>query len=227
MILKFQLKPEKTTRILLLIVAFLIAASLIGQCSPYFLKDGHLRGFFSEFNLDREMNVPTWFSSVCFLFAALLLWQLSGTDDKTARKYWLGLAVVFVFLSLDETAAIHEMTIKPMRVLLHARGLLHFSWVILGAAFVAVLALIYFRFFISQPRPVRGLFFLSAGLFLAGTLGMEMISGYYFELHLKGTFIYALIANCEEALEMLGLVVFLRALMLLLEKRQNEAKDTL
>jgi hypothetical protein len=65
------------------------------------------------------------------------------------------------------------------------------------------------------------LFFLSAGLFLAGTLGMEMVGGRYVELHGNGTFTYALIANGEETLELVGLVVFLHALMVLLEKRQQ------
>jgi hypothetical protein len=57
MIFKFRLKPGKTTLILMLIVAFLVAASLIGQYSTYFLGDGHMQGFVPEFNLDREMNV--------------------------------------------------------------------------------------------------------------------------------------------------------------------------
>lgn len=220
MIFKFNLKPEKTTLILLLIVVGLVAASLIGQYSTHFKGDGHMQGFVPEFNLDREMNVPTWFSSSCFLFAALLLWQLSGVDAKPARKYWLGLSTVFAFISIDETAAIHEMAVDPMRRLFHAHGLLYFSWVILGAVFVAVLAILYGRFILSQTRPTRNLFLCSAGLFLAGTLGMEMIGGSYVELHGSGTFAYALIANGEEALELAGLVVFLHALMVLLEKRQ-------
>jgi hypothetical protein len=225
MIFKFRLKPGTITRILVLIMAFLVAASLYGQYSTYFLCDGHLQGFVPEFNLDREMNVPTWFSAVCFLVAALLLWQLSGIDSKGARKYWRGLSIVFVYLSLDESAAIHEMAVEPMRRLFHAHGLLYFSWVIIGAAFVAILAFLYFRFFVSQPKPVRGWFFLSAALFISGTLGFEMIGGRYVELHGSNTFTYALIAHCEEALEMIGLVLFLHALMVLLEKFQKENKD--
>jgi hypothetical protein len=60
--------------------------------------------------------------------------------------------MVFVFLSIDESAAIHEMAVEPMRRLFNAHGLLYFSWVILGAAFVTVLAILYIRFF----SPNRG-----------------------------------------------------------------------
>jgi hypothetical protein len=87
--------------------------------------------------------------------------------------------------------------------------------------FVAVLALFYVRFFLSRPGPERGLFLASAALFLAGTLGMEMIGGRYVELHGSASFTYALIANAEEALELFGLVAFIHALMTLLKKLQS------
>ncbi len=225
MIFKFQLKPGRTTRVLLLVVAGLAAASLLGQYSTYFLGDGHLQGFVPEFNLDREMNVPSWFSSVCFLFAALLLWQLAGVDGKSARRYWRGLSVIFLFFSVDETAAFHEMAVDPLRRLFHAHGLFYFSWVLLGGAVVVVMAFVYARFFFSRPRPARRLFFLSAGMFLAGTLGLEMVGGRYVEMHGNGNFTYALIANLEETLELLGLVVFLHALMTLLDMLQLSRPD--
>lgn len=220
MTITFRLERKRMTRVLLLAVACLAAASLLGQYSTYFLGDGHLQGFVPEFNLDREMNVPSWFSSACFLFAALLLWQLAAADAKPARRYWRSLSVLFLLFSIDETAAFHEMAVDPLRKLFHAHGLFYFSWVILGGAVVLAMAFIYMRFFLSRPRPVRGLFFLSAGLFLAGTLGLEMVGGRYVEMHGSSTFTYALIANLEETLELLGLVVFLRALMTLLDMLQ-------
>jgi hypothetical protein len=221
MYFSFNDPPGKITRLLLLVAALLVLASLIGQYSAHFLGDGYLQGFVPEFNLDREMNVPTWFSAGLFLYASLLLRQLVAADGENARTYWRGLACVFVFLSLDEVAAVHEMAVEPLRRLFHAGGLLFFSWVILGLAFVAVLALFYFRFFLSRPRPQRGPFLASAALFLAGTLGMEMIGGRYVELHGNATFTYALIANAEEALELFGLVAFIHALMTLLVKLQE------
>lgn len=215
------------TLILLAVTIFLVAASLWGQYSTYFLNDGHLQGFVPEFNLDREMNVPTWFSSSCFLFAASLLWKLAGRELQTAGKYWRGLALVFVYLSLDETAAIHEMAVEPMRRLFNTHGLLYFAWVIPGAAFVAVLAMLYGRFFLSQARRVRRWFIASAAVFLLGTLGMEMVGGRYVEAHGTNTFNYALIANAEEALELAGLVIFIHALLVLLEKRQDKTDTNL
>ena len=50
-------------------------------------------------------------------------------------------------------------------------------------------------------------------------MGFEMIGGRYVELHGNNTFTYALIANCEETLTLVGMV--------LLEKHQTKSKDSL
>jgi hypothetical protein len=217
--LHFNFPPAKLLRRLLAFVGLLTLASLAGQYATFFLGDGHLQGFVPLFNLDREMNIPTWFSSVCFLFAAVLLWQLSHYDQAALRRSWRGLSVLFVFFSLDECAAIHEMAVDPMRRFFHAHGLLHFAWVIPGMAFAGILVVLYLRFFLAQPA--RGWFFASAVFFFSGTFGMEMLGGRYVEIYGNQSFTYAVLSNCEETLELIGLVLFLHALMLTLARLQS------
>lgn len=224
MFFHFHLSPGKILRLLLVIVGLLAAASLIGQYSTFFLGDGHLQGFVPLFNLDREMNIPTWFSSVGFLFAAVLLWQLSVCDEKAACRIWRGMSVLFVFFSLDECAAIHEMAVDPMRHLFHAHGLLHFAWVIPGMALVVILAFFFARFFLAQPS--RNRFLLSAVFFLSGTFGLEMLGGRYVEMHGNGSFAYALLANGEETLELVGLALFLHALLVSLARLQPDGRNS-
>jgi hypothetical protein len=212
------LDSPSIVRALFIVVALLAAASLAGQVSMYFLEDGHLWGFVPQFNLDREMNVPTWFSSILFLFAAVLLWKagdIPGPGSTRFRTHWRGLAVVFVCLSIDEVAAFHEMAVDPLRELFHAHGILYFSWVIGGAAFVVALALVFLRLWLSLPARTRALFLSAAFLFLSGALGMEMAAGRFVEWHGSASFSYALMANAEETLEMLGQVVFLKGLFTL------------
>ena len=221
----FGLDPNKTIRALIVIVFLLAAASLIGQYSTYFLGDGHLQGFVPEFNLDREMNIPTWFSSILFLFSALLLWK-TGDSAIDHRRYWRGLAFVFVLLSLDEVAALHEMAVDPFRKWLHAGGLFYFSWVIPGAVIVAVLSVLYLRVFLGLPPGVKRIFLLAAALFLGGALGLEMAGGRFVEAHGAANFTYALLANAEESLEMLGQVVFLHGLFLLLKTEEIAQRNT-
>ncbi len=216
--LEFDLDPAATVRTLFLIVAFLAAASLTGQVATHFFGDGHLWGFVPEFHLDREMNVPTWFSGFLFLFSAALLWKAGSLRFDSGGRfatYWRSLSILFIFLSIDEVAALHEMAVDPIRKALHASGFLYFSWVFAGIVFCAVLALIYWRLVFSLRARTRTLFIVAAVLFLGGALGMEMIGGRWVEHHGSSNLTYVLMANAEEILEMLGQVIFIEGLFTL------------
>ena len=60
------------------------------------------------FNLDEEQNLPTWLSSLQFA-AVTAAAALAGTASAgRERLAWWTLAAVFLFLSADETALVHE-----------------------------------------------------------------------------------------------------------------------
>lgn len=149
-----------------------------------------------------------------------------GESAIDRRRYWRGLALVFILLSLDEVAALHEMAVAPFRRWFHAGGLFYFSWVIPGAAIVAVLSMLYLRVFLRLPPGVKRVFLVAAALFLGGSLGLEMAGGRFVEAHGAANFTYALIANAEESLEMLGQVVFLHGLFLLLKTEEIAQRNT-
>jgi hypothetical protein len=61
-------------------------------------------------DLDGEFNLPTWFSSSQLLllaFTALVAWKLDS-GRWLDRHGWLLLGLLFLYLSVDETAIIHE-----------------------------------------------------------------------------------------------------------------------
>src|ERR671926_1748521 len=96
----------------------------------YHHRHHHGGRFFQEFSLDREANVPSWFSSALLLTAAAMLAVVAL--DALARKarwgrHWAGLSVVYVVLSLDETAEIHERIGSWLRGHLHLHGPLHYA----------------------------------------------------------------------------------------------------
>jgi hypothetical protein len=223
LMVSWPVRPAKMVRVLFLIALGLLAASLTGQAIRFATGDGHLWGFTPKFNLDAEMNVPTWFASFLFLLAALLLVRVGATEAKRgrggARRRWHSLALVFLLCSIDEVAAIHEMLVDPVRKAFHAGGLLYFSWVIPGIALVAFLAVVYGPLFLRLPADLRWNFIAAAVVFLAGTLGMEMLGGAYVQRHGPDHFAYALLANTEEFLELLGQILFIKALLALLEAR--------
>lgn len=208
------INSKKIIKILIILVIILTVASITGQFYKYF--GGHDRYLVTLFDLDKEWNLPTWYSSVSLLFCAFLLAIISlakKQENAPFTFHWTFLAVVFLLLSLDEAVQLHEQTITPLRVLLNAKGIFYFTWVIPAFAIVCFLGLAYLKFFFSLSKEMRVLFFVSGALYVGGALGMELVGGYYTELHGQNNLGYALLTNLEEVLEMIGVLVFIYALM--------------
>jgi len=80
-------KQGKTTLVLSIIVAVLVAASVAGQAIK--LKTGHdyVWGFVPQFCLDGEGNIPTFFSSVLLLMCACTLGTIALAEKVGAGWY--------------------------------------------------------------------------------------------------------------------------------------------
>lgn len=166
------------------------------------------------FTLDAESNLPTWFSSALLLAAALLLWLLGrqGATEggQRVRGYWYGLATIFTFLSIDETAQMHESLTERLRAVVPTEGALYYGWVIPAALFVMVVGLVYLRFLRLLPSRTAGLMALAGALYVGGAVGMEMVGAW---LDFTGRFRigslgYTLVTMMEETLEMAGVILF-------------------
>lgn len=167
------------------------------------------------FDLDREGNVPAWFSSVTLCLPAVLLAIIGWAERRRRAPYawhWLFLAVVFAGLSLDEAVGLHELSITPLRAALHTGGVLHFAWVIPGAGFVAIVGITYFRFVLALPPPSRRGMLIAALLYLGGALGLELVGAALTAAGRSDSVGYSLAVLAEETLEMTGVVVFIRVL---------------
>jgi hypothetical protein len=189
---------------------------MAGQVSKYFLGHDRLMGFVPMFYVDDEMNVPTWYSSFGLGVSGMLLGLIAWV--KFARRgayrfHWAGLSGLFILLSMDEVATIHESAIDPLREALHAGGLLYYTWVIPGAAFVAIVGLTYLPFLFRLPRPTGWRFLLAGAVYVGGAIGLEMITGVVADAYGEQTFAYVLVTTLEEFMEMLGVVIFIGALL--------------
>ncbi|MEW5930224.1 MAG: hypothetical protein AB1941_22425 [Gemmatimonadota bacterium] len=179
-------------------------------------------GFVPRFSLVEEANVPTWYSSAALLACAALLAAVARTEREAGSRFvlhWKVLALLFLGLSVDEAAALHELLIEPVRGALGAGGLFYFAWVVPALAALAVLGLAYLRFLAHLPPQTRRLFLAAAATFVGGAVGAEMAGGAWVEsrgFHNAGS---ALLWTVEESLEMVGVVVFVYALLRHLELR--------
>ena len=91
--------------------------------------------------------------------------------------------------------------------------LLSVAWVPFGAIFVLIVALAYLRFLAALPVKTKYLFLIAGTLYVGGALGIEILGGRHTYLYGRENFVYAMFVACEEGLEMLGVVVFIYALL--------------
>ena len=200
----------RINRFLALALIALTLAGLGVEVARYgFEREGELTRLLS---LSHETNIPTWYSSsvlLCCSFLLALIAAMKKGAGGAFRGHWVLLAVGFLYISMDETAQIHE----NLNQLLDLHGIFYFTWVIPVGILVLVLALIYARFVLHLPSRTR-LRFLGAGVaYVGGALGVELVLGYWTDLHGDENLTYAMIDLVEESLEILGMSMFLSALL--------------
>ncbi|MEP1216098.1 MAG: hypothetical protein ABJM11_21265 [Marinobacter sp.] len=214
--LRIVVTPIRVTTLLCGMFLALLTAHGMGLLLTYGLGHDYVKGLVPLFNIGLEGNVPTFFASLLLFFNGLLflfLWRVSDTRD-TGKKTWLLLSVVFLFLSLDEFAAIHELLIKPLREAVDTGGLLYFAWVIPYALLVILLGIIIAPTLWRLGTRYRVLFGTSAAIFLTGAIGIEMLGGNYFESQGgEADLTYRLFQTAEESLEFLGLIFLVYTLL--------------
>lgn len=208
--------PRRISRFLVSVIAALIVASVAGQILNFHLGYSHAKGFVPLFFVDNEANVPAWYSSVTLLLCAILLAAIGTAKRQEGARFaghWSVLAAIFLLLSLDEAAGIHELPIEPLKSAGIGGGFLYFPWVILGMVFVLVVGSAYLKFLFHLPIATRVRFIVAATLYVGGAIGMEMLGGRYADAHGTTNFAFTMFVTGEELMEMLGVLVFIRALL--------------
>jgi hypothetical protein len=158
-----------------------------------------------------------------------MLLGVIAADTRAHRDrhawHWAVLALIFLGLSLDETASLHELTSKPLKAVVKAEGVLRYPWVVAGGAFVFGFIAAYLRFFLKLPPKIRWLFGTAGMFYVGGALGLELIEGHYATLYGgQGNMRFALLSTIEEVFEMTGALVFLYALMSYIELHVKEVR---
>lgn len=207
-------RPGAVTAVAGVVAACLAAAGVAGQWMEFRLGVGRSFGFIRSFDLDQEGNLATWFSVALLFVNAMLLAGIAAVRrGGPAARAWAGLALLVLAMSAEEAAALHEMTVLPLRNLLGAGGLLYYTWVVPGAILAACVAAVYLPFVVRLPARTRNLFLFAGFVYVCGAIGFEMVGGRHAARHGVDNLAYKLLAQVEEALEMAGLVVLLYALM--------------
>ncbi len=220
MALRYSINPRKVALIFGIIALFLAAESLYSE----YLVETYLGSsstallgpILDLFSVNLEQSIPTWYNALILTIAGTLLAVIAVAKQAQRdrfRIYWIGLAVIFFYLSMDESAVIHEILSDPLQTLFHSTGYLAFGWQIAAAPLVVLFALVYLRFLLHLPAGTRNLFILAGGLYVGGALIVDAISANEW-VHDNGiTLFYLAIGTLEELFEMQGVVVFIYALL--------------
>ena len=217
--MNLEICPKIVLKKLFYLIVILLFLNILGLISKFYFGHDHVYGLVSLFDFDTEKNIPTFYSSVAILCSSLVLFFIAFSHKINGVNYldWMGLAVIFLFLSIDEIASLHEKLIIPVRTLLSASGFLYFAWVIPYGLAVVFFIMIYSRFLLKLPKNIMMLFVFSGGVFISGAIGVELFGGRHNELYGPENIIYSLIYTLEEFLEMLGIALFIYTLLSYIE----------
>jgi len=179
-------------------------------------------------NFNGENTFQSFFSTLILLFASLLLFVIYVLEKTKPeglwKRQWFMLAVIFAFLSLDESIQIHETFTPFVQELFTGNtfsGLLYFAWIIPYSILLLLIVIYFLKFVLLQPARTRRLFFVGGFLFVGGAVGLEMVEGYVFKLYGAGHIYNDVLCCIEELLEMIGVTVFIYALVEYLSKHAN------
>ena len=213
--IKIAVSSRTVIRYLVAAVIFFTVVSTGIQISKYVFD--YRDEWMDLFNLDRELNFPTWYSALMLGFCAILLKIIALGKKQQGDRYtkdWQLLSVIFCWLAIDEVLSIHEIFIIPeVSEALNLPWFLHSMWVIPGVVFVVWFAKRYAKFVRHLPSDSKRHFIIAACTYIGGALIMEMLGSHFAESIGQQHIVYASIATGEEVLEMIGIVLFIRALL--------------
>jgi hypothetical protein len=233
--MQFVVSSRRIVRAMLLAALILTFASLAGELSRItrnWRKETLLDMVLTPLEIGADSSIPTWYSSIALLMCSVLLATIAATKKRQGEGYathWGVLSAIFLMLSIDEVARIHETVGDVIYSLANSvgftpSGFIYYVWVVPGAVFVLVVLLVYVRFLLHLPKRTLLLFLVAGGVFVVGAIGVEMLgSRLVFEnvVQSRGsqnasgnTRVMIVVAIAiEELLEMLGIVIFVYALL--------------
>ncbi len=163
-----------------------------------------------KFSLEEEGNFPSYFSAF-ILFVSAGLFFIIGKAAQLKRdiswKHWFGLALIFVFLSLDEAVQIHEkLDTDLIWASIDTSGLLAWPWVILYGGLATIVLAVYFKFWLRLAPRFRTAFAIAAAVYVLSALGFEMFEALEYTTNGGITTKYIVLTSLEETFEIAAII---------------------
>lgn len=198
------------------IALLLFIFSILGQFYRYFFNAGQERYITHFFNLDKENNIPTYFTSVLLLLNSALTLLIAATNRKIKVKYsrnWYLISLLLFIMSMDEILMLHEQLSTPIRNLLHTQGFFYFAWLLPALFLIILFLIININLFFNLPSKYQKKFFIATFIYLIGAFLMEMLGGKFLSFYGQNNIGYAIVTNIEESFELVGIILLLNTLL--------------
>lgn len=219
-------RPVHVALMLLAVVAVLTALSMLSLYLRFALGLETVVGLnlVGMLHLDADISVPGWYSATALFLAALVTLAIAVVRRSQGAPYWphwMGLTVALCYLSVDETARLHEQSPAVMAYFIEHESFFTRSWTVLAAVAVALFALAYLRFVLSMERWQRIRFMSACSMYVIGAVGLEVVGHYYIRPRFPttdyGVVPYQTVVHLEEVLEMGAIVLLIYAALRELE----------
>lgn len=124
-------------RILIAVLWIQLAIMAANLMFNFFDVTGHI-SIRRIFNVAREQSLPTWFASLQAILASVTAWALWRIEGA---RGWLFVSLFFLYVSIDDAAAVHERVATALSETFPTLPLLEnypsFSWHLLVAPVLA------------------------------------------------------------------------------------------
>lgn len=202
----------EVSRLVRVLVGVTLALVLLSAVTVAF-EDSRLHGVHKYLYVGEEYNLPTWWNSGLLLVMAMLALAVrarTAADRTGERRAWLLAAAATGYLSLDELTRLHERAGALNRLV--GFSVPTFQWVLTGVvvAFLGTVVL----YVTTRPlaTPTRRQLGLALVMYVGAALGLEIVGGSFFIAGDKA--VGVLLTHVEELVEMLAVVVGIRAVLL-------------
>ena len=167
-------------------------------------------------NLDEENNVPTWFASMLLAlvgFGLAFVGLMKYQERDRHYRQWFAIALIPLFLSLDDMAQLHEALSQPLSDEYGFGGLLRWAWLVVAIPVVLVLTVLFVPFLRRLPGRTMALLLLGAGMTFSGGVILEMFEGWRVDSHGHGGVLLFSMVTVQEMMEMIGSIIALYAVI--------------
>lgn len=163
------------------------------------------------FNFDTESNFPTFFNGLLLGFASALALGISRSlrhqGEKSSAFSWKAVALVLLFMMIDEMCRVHEALDWILVSRLKTEGAISWPWVIPYFMLAMSVAGFFFRFFLTLQPKYRWCLAGSALLYVTGAIGFELLEAAHTEKHGMDSLGFGILYSIEETLEMLAVMM--------------------